>query len=127
MTNEQQDKPQAAPVKPLVGCGEITVKKAIVVTPKKSNRIDWSNTTYRIEIDTDPDYEDLDFPIILIFANGKPLSIEFEPEDAEAVGHALIRAAAIRRAAFASNADFTGPTTGLAPETGVAGSGANPC
>jgi len=27
----------------------------------------------------------------------------------------------------ASNANFTGPTTGPAPETGVAGSGANPC
>jgi hypothetical protein len=25
------------------------------------------------------------------------------------------------------NADFTGPTTGPVPETGVAGSGANPC
>jgi hypothetical protein len=95
------------------------MKKAIVVTPNPCDRINWSDTTYRIEIDTDPEYEDLDFPIKLILANGdvEPPILEFEPEDAEAVGHALIRAAAIRRAAFASNAPITGPQSGSGAST----------
>jgi hypothetical protein len=80
---------------------EVVTKRVIVVTPNPCDRINWSDTEYRVEIDTDPKYEDLDFPIKLILDNGEcqPHSIEFEPEDAEVVGRALIRAAAIRRAA----------------------------
>lgn len=81
------------------------MQKAIIITPNPCPRIDWSKAEYRIEIDTDPRYEELDFPIKLMLDSGEsdPPNIQFEPEDAEAVGHALIRAAAIRRAAFASN------------------------
>lgn len=82
---------------------EVTMKKAIIIDPKPCDRIDWSGTTYRIEIETEPGCDELDFPIRLTLANGdapEP-SLEFEPDDAEAVGRALIRAAEIRRSVLA--------------------------
>lgn len=81
---------------------EVTLRQAILVTPNPCDRIDWSDTLYRVEVDTDPDSEGLDFPILLTLANGNinPSSIHFEPEDAEAVGRALIRAAEMRRTAL---------------------------
>ncbi len=79
---------------------EVTMSIAICVKPVPCDRIQWDDAEYRIDIDTDPKYPDLDFPIKLRLDSVEEKVIEMEPDDAEAVGRALIRAAEIRRAAM---------------------------
>lgn len=57
------------------------------------------DVSYRVDIDTEEGYDELDTPIKLSQEGLSHPPLEFEPEEAEAIAHALLRAVEIRRAA----------------------------
>ena len=74
----------------------------IEVSPMARPGTDWGETRYFIKVDTDPNYagDDLDTPIELSWGDhvGDNKPIQMEPDDAEEIAHAILRAVEIRRA-----------------------------
>jgi hypothetical protein len=77
-------------------------EKLLIITPTPRDNTEYGNIRWHVVINTHPDYADDDFdePISLE-EHGSPKEpvITLEPADAEKIGHALLRAVAIRRKA----------------------------
>lgn len=91
---------------------EFNSEKLIVISPMPRDSVDFGTLRYEVRIDVDPNYahKDFDDPITLKECGSqKEPEMCLYPEDAEALGRALIRAADIRRRAVAEFADPTHP------------------
>lgn len=64
---------------------------------------------FEISVDTEPEYPDLDSPIQLSIEGVSEASLEFEPEEAEAVAHALLKAVEYRRQSIANKLKLAKP------------------